>query len=248
MKRVLAMVFIFSLLSLIVFGSGMSLSAFKKGLTEFEGRTSESSQAFIQSMGQYRVLKINSVKIVSYKGKTYVLGSMENISRHTIIGGYVNVTFLGDGNESGMREIVYVTPFVLRSGQKGYFCANVKGHYEDVVYSTGYATVLLTRTVKTVYDLPYEILSVKKAKAKGSDCQMITFDLSYENTIGETLTGVTATIYGIDENGNLTYVGKDVHYWKEMKAGETYSAIVSGVELSKTSCYGIIIQGMKTLK
>lgn len=252
MKKFFFMVLLFSFLVLIDFGEVLSLTAFKQGLTNFEQGLAQKSETIGQKLtniGQYQLLTLSSAKLVSLKGKTYIFGSVENKGECAIIGGYLRLALVNRKQHKASKStIVYITPFVLRNGQSGYFCTSAKGIYDSFMYTSGYATSLINTLVSTIYDFPYKILKVKTKPISNSKNEFVTFQLSYMNIRNDTLSGVTATIFGLNGDGKLSYVGQDIHYWDDVTPNETLTATVTGVELSGTSFYGVIIQGMRAFK
>ncbi len=250
MKKFFIVVLIVSTLALMGLSQGLSLATFKKGLANFEQELAQKSETIGQKLtniGQYQLLTLNSAKLVSHDGNTYIFGSVENKGNHTIVGGYLRLVFINQKYHEVSKTIVaYITPFVLRNEQKGYFCANVKGNYDSFLYASNYATSLLLTFVSTVYDFPYKISKIEAKPIFNSKDELVTFRISYTNTQNDTLTGVTTTIFGLNKDGKVSYVGQDIHYWNDVAPNETLSATITGVELSGTSFYGVIIQGIRT--
>ncbi len=252
MKKLFIVVLLVSILALMGLSQGLNLATFKKGLANFEQELAQKSENIGQKLtniGQYQFLTLNSAKLVSHDGNTYIFGSVLNKGNHTIVGGYLRLVFVNrEHHEVSKPIIAYITPFVLRNEQKGYFCASIKGNYDSFMYTSNYATSLLLTFVSTVYDFPYKILKVETKPISNSKDEFVTFRLSYTNTQNDTLTGVTATVFGLNKDGKVSYVGQDIHYWNDVAPNETLSATITGVELSGTSFYGVIIQGIRTFK
>ncbi len=252
MKMFFVSFFLFPVLVLTSLGQGLTLTAFEQGLANFEQGLAQKSGTIGQKLtniGQFQMLTLTSAKLVSHNGNTYIFGSVENKGRSTIVGGYLRLVFINQKqHEVSKPTIAYVTPFVLRNGTEGYFYATVKGNYDSFMYTSNYATSLSFSFVSTIYDFPYRISKIATKPIPNSKDNLVTFRLSYTNTQKDTLTGVSATIFGLNDEGKISYVGQDIHYWDDVAPNETLSATITGVELSGTSFYGLIIQGIRTFK